>query len=327
MQVFLSHASEQKALAETVAFSLRNRGYKVFLDKDDLPPGMSYDEQIEAAVRASDYMVFLVSPAAVAKGRYTLTELEYARRRWGTPHNRVLPVMAEATPMASVPEFLKAVTLLEPKGNAAAEISSAVAQASASRDRRALTTLAIAGLASGLLSAMTINLPGRFNPSLKLIDFDTPLLPGFFFGFALAAALWLILRPPVAALALVFAGVQAGWHTAANTAIKVMNEFKVETASIKGKVGEAPGILSLSFDPGMILPGLVAGLVGALLTWVGVAAASGDLRRPSVAINVSLIGAAAGLVLCLMNFYLLYVAWQGLVATAIGQQLARAHRT
>ena len=36
MQIFLSYASEDKAVAEPIAFSLRARGHKVFLDRDDL---------------------------------------------------------------------------------------------------------------------------------------------------------------------------------------------------------------------------------------------------------------------------------------------------
>jgi len=40
--------------AESIAFSLRSRGYKVFLDRDDLPPGDTYDEKIGRAVKVSD---------------------------------------------------------------------------------------------------------------------------------------------------------------------------------------------------------------------------------------------------------------------------------
>ncbi len=123
MRIFLSYASEQKVSAETIAFSLRKRGHNVFLDKDDLPPGKSYDDQIQTAVFASDLMIFLISPESVTKGRYTLTELEYARHRWRTPHNVVVPVMLKPTDMATVPSFLKAVTIHEPSGNLAAEVS------------------------------------------------------------------------------------------------------------------------------------------------------------------------------------------------------------
>ena len=49
MKIFLSYASEQKDHAERIAFSLRQRVHVVFLDRDDLPPGSSYDDKIEKA--------------------------------------------------------------------------------------------------------------------------------------------------------------------------------------------------------------------------------------------------------------------------------------
>lgn len=126
MRIFLSYASPDKTTAESVAFSLRGRDHKVFLDRDDLPPGESFDQQIELAVNGSDIFLFLISPESVAEGHYTLTELAFARRKWPSPNNRVLPVMARKTPLEEIPPYLKAVTILEPVGNIAAETSGAV---------------------------------------------------------------------------------------------------------------------------------------------------------------------------------------------------------
>src|SRR5947209_1399556 len=126
MKIFLSFASEQTALAEPVALSLRDRGYQVFFSHDDLPPAASFDAQVERAIRDSDVFVFLISPQSVTRGRYTLTELSFAKRKWSNPNARVLPVMLVSTPLAEVPNYLKAVTILEPEGNAAAETAAAV---------------------------------------------------------------------------------------------------------------------------------------------------------------------------------------------------------
>jgi hypothetical protein len=125
-KIFLSYASEDKATAESIAFSLRDRGHTVFLDRDDLPAGENFDQQIERAVNDSDIFVFLISPDSVAEGRYTLTELRFARQKWRSPNNRVLPIIARKTPLERVPTYLKAVTILEPEGNVAAETSAAV---------------------------------------------------------------------------------------------------------------------------------------------------------------------------------------------------------
>jgi hypothetical protein len=126
MKIFLSHASQDKTAADSIAFSLRGRGHKVFVDRDDLPPGESYDQQIGRAVRDSEIFIFLISPDSVADGRYTLTELAFARRKWSNPSRRVLPVMARKTPLEQVPSYLGAVTILEPVGNITAETSAAV---------------------------------------------------------------------------------------------------------------------------------------------------------------------------------------------------------
>lgn len=126
MKIFVSHASENKAAAESITFSLRNRGHVVFLDHDDLPAGNTYDQRIESAIKDSDLFIFLISPSSLAQGRYTLTELAFARRRWPNPNRHILPVMAVKTPFNVIPEYLKAVTILEPQGNITPETSAAV---------------------------------------------------------------------------------------------------------------------------------------------------------------------------------------------------------
>jgi TIR domain/VHL beta domain len=126
MKIFLSYATPDKSMAESIAFSLRSRGHEVFLDRDDLPAGESYDQRIERAVSNSDIFIFLISPDSVAQGRYALTELKFARRKWNHPSGRVLPVMVRTTPLQDVPSYLKAVTIMEPSGNVAAETSAAV---------------------------------------------------------------------------------------------------------------------------------------------------------------------------------------------------------
>lgn len=127
-KVFLSYASEQRLLAESVALSLRGRDFEVFLDRDNLGAGGAYDAAIEAAVQSSDAFVFLVSPESVAPGRYTLTELGYARHMWPAAAGRVLPVLAESTAFDTIPAYLKSVTILEPQGSPPAEVGAAVAR-------------------------------------------------------------------------------------------------------------------------------------------------------------------------------------------------------
>ncbi|MGO9174348.1 MAG: toll/interleukin-1 receptor domain-containing protein [Rhodomicrobium sp.] len=125
MRIFLSYASERRAVAEPIALALRNRGHEVFLDKDDLPAGKSYGAQIEDAIKGSDLMIFLISPESVEQGRYTLSELEFARKHWRVASRKLLPVKIADTDLAKVPAFAKSVTILEPQGNIAAEVAAA----------------------------------------------------------------------------------------------------------------------------------------------------------------------------------------------------------
>lgn len=126
MRIFLSYASEQCDLAESIALALRAEQHSVFFDRASLPSGDAYNEKIRSAIEDSDLFLFLVSPESVTRGRYTLTEVEVAERQWSNPSGHVLPVVVHATDLATVPAYLKAVTLLEPEGNIPAEVAAAV---------------------------------------------------------------------------------------------------------------------------------------------------------------------------------------------------------
>lgn len=128
MRIFLSYPSEEHATVEQVALALRNSGHHVFLDKDDLPPGLDFNEQISKAIDSSDMMIFFITPESVGDGRFTRSELAFARKRWPGPAGKVLPVMLRQTSMDAVPAYLKSVHIFEPQGNLAAEVRSEVAR-------------------------------------------------------------------------------------------------------------------------------------------------------------------------------------------------------
>jgi hypothetical protein len=137
MNIFLSYASEDRSTAEAIAFSLRDRGHEVFLDRDGLRVGEGFDKSIEQAVNKSNIFIFLISPQSVAEGRYTLTELTFARQKWPSPSGHVLPVRVRTTSRDQIPSYLKAVTILEPHGNVAAETSAKVDQMGGGQNTKA----------------------------------------------------------------------------------------------------------------------------------------------------------------------------------------------
>ena len=162
MRIFLSYASEDRQLAEEILLSLVGEGHEVFFDAESLPPGGDYQSRIREAVESSDCLIFLISPESVATKSYALTELGYARAKWSHPRGRVVPVIGRHTEFESIPAYLKAVTILETKGNLAAEVSSAIAKLHAQATTKQNTQQANAGhTAQHNVGALHMQKPGH----------------------------------------------------------------------------------------------------------------------------------------------------------------------
>ncbi|NJM35655.1 MAG: toll/interleukin-1 receptor domain-containing protein [Rhodomicrobium sp.] len=215
MRIFLSYASENKGAAEPIAFSLRNRGHHVFFDRDDLPDGDSYDDRIQTAIDQSDLFIFLITPDAVAQGRFTMTELKFARHRWRDPGGRVLPVVLTPTPMADIPSYLKAVTLLEPHGNVAAEVAFAAERLRG--NETAINTASkwgLAGIAAAALASLmpVINTDASFAPM-----FGVAFEAGIIFAALFCAIYFRLGETDWRKLGLIAMAVCIGWFLAVKT--------------------------------------------------------------------------------------------------------------
>lgn len=147
MKIFLSYASEDRATAQAVALALREQGHDVFFDREDLPPGDEYHARIRRAIERTGLYVFLISPAALDAGSYTLTELEIAQASWKHPAGRLLPVLLLPTSFERIPVVLKSVTLLQPEGNVPATVAHAVHRIAQARRRSWLIKAAAGSLA------------------------------------------------------------------------------------------------------------------------------------------------------------------------------------
>jgi hypothetical protein len=123
MKVFLSYAHQQRQIAEEVNVAMTIRGHDVFFDRSSLKPGMEYDLAIQEHVKNCDLFIFLISRDSLTQGSYTLTELGFAKDKWKNPSGRVLPVAAEPTISPTIDAYLRAVTILYPQGNIAAEVA------------------------------------------------------------------------------------------------------------------------------------------------------------------------------------------------------------
>ncbi len=127
MKLFLSYPSGQRALAERLTLALEAEGHEVFIDRSELKAGESFHQRLREGILGAEAMVFLVTPDSVRPGSYALAELNIAQQRWRRPGGHVLPVIVSPTPISTLPPYLTAVTVLEPRGDAVAETVAAVA--------------------------------------------------------------------------------------------------------------------------------------------------------------------------------------------------------
>ncbi len=121
-KLFLAYASEDREIAKEVLYALRNHDYEVFFDESSLPSGQSYIKRIQNAIYASDGFIFLISPDSIRERKFTLTEIAIAEKKWTKASGNVLPVLIRKTPFNDIPQYLKGVSICEPKGNIAAEV-------------------------------------------------------------------------------------------------------------------------------------------------------------------------------------------------------------
>lgn len=159
------------------------------------------------------------------------------------------------------------------------------------------------GLASTWLQGPVI---GDASTAPRLVVY-MPLV-GLWFGLAVAYGVWRWgergWRAPLAA----FAAAWIGWQVAANLAIQLDQTWLKEAGFDQAARYwiEAP----------------IAGAIGALITWAGVASVVPALRRAAAALLIVAAGALAGLLLPwssdIDNAAVLFVPWQGLVAAVIG---------
>lgn len=172
VRIFISHASDDAEVAGRVAASLANDDHDVFLSATSLSAGDAFDGPIRDAIAAADLMVVLLSEAFTRSGRYTLTELELAKQRWAAPSGHVMPVALDALEVMKLDPYLRSVTVLEPVGDVAAEIASAVEQL---RDPR--TEELAAAIASGRSGSVAEQLDSLV--SEKPLDPEANLLAAF----------------------------------------------------------------------------------------------------------------------------------------------------
>lgn len=106
--VFLCHNSEDKPVIRWVAEQLRERGILPWLDEDELPPGRSWQEELERQIERIEAAAIFVGPSGI--GPWQNREMrafldEFVKR--GCP---VIPVLLPGADTPTLPVFLRGLT-------------------------------------------------------------------------------------------------------------------------------------------------------------------------------------------------------------------------
>ena len=114
--VFLSHNGKDKDAVEYLARRLEDEtGLKVFLDKWNLIPGDSWQEDLEQALAASRTVAAFLGPSGIG-GWHNEEMREALNRRVSDPARRVIPVLLPGTTMPDkneIPSFLARLTWVD----------------------------------------------------------------------------------------------------------------------------------------------------------------------------------------------------------------------
>jgi hypothetical protein len=122
MQVFISYACEDRELAKRLSQRLENAGFEVWLDESNILPGDNWAEKVSQALKQSEAMVVLISPAAM-ESKWVRHEIEYAlgAKEYS---GRLVPVFVgprDKIPEDRLPWILRRLRGIELKGEAEEE--------------------------------------------------------------------------------------------------------------------------------------------------------------------------------------------------------------
>ncbi|MCF8243024.1 MAG: TIR domain-containing protein [Melioribacteraceae bacterium] len=82
MRIFLSYANEDYSLVEPYYNKLKNLGYKPWMDKKDIIPGMKWANFIWSAIKQSDVIIVFLSTNSSRKRGFVQREIREALRIW-----------------------------------------------------------------------------------------------------------------------------------------------------------------------------------------------------------------------------------------------------
>ncbi|HEX4701205.1 MAG TPA: toll/interleukin-1 receptor domain-containing protein [Pseudonocardiaceae bacterium] len=105
-RIFVSYVREDLATVDVLVTSLRNAGYRVWIDHDSLLPGMRWQQEIRTAIAAGDYFLACFSPRYWKPQTYMNEELTIAitrLRQMPRTRNWFIPIILEPCELPDFP--------------------------------------------------------------------------------------------------------------------------------------------------------------------------------------------------------------------------------
>lgn len=97
--IFISYSRKDSEILRTIAFFLRDQGFKVWVDNEKLIPGTpTWEESIENAIKSSLALIVILSPDSKGS-EWVRREITYADQF----HKRVFPVLVRGSEDMSIP--------------------------------------------------------------------------------------------------------------------------------------------------------------------------------------------------------------------------------
>lgn len=118
-QVFLSYASEDRVIVQSLYERLTSAGYRPWMDKMDILPGQDWMESIRSAIKRSDFFLACLSPNSINKQGVLQEELKLAMEIWREMKKKdiyLIPVRFTDCDVPSNINHLQWVDLFQPDG-------------------------------------------------------------------------------------------------------------------------------------------------------------------------------------------------------------------
>jgi len=165
MKIFLSYASQDRGIADSINRALLDQGHDVFFDRDDLPPGEEFHIRIRRAIESADLFILLISEQTLDHGSYTLNEVDIAEHAYKRASGRFLPVLLQPIAMDQLSPFVKSVTVLQTSGNVVAATAQAVHRLAAARRRSTMYKIGGVAALAGCIGLAVFVARGRDHTS------------------------------------------------------------------------------------------------------------------------------------------------------------------